>query len=218
MGSVKYGGAAVQASIAQRDARTPEGDSEGQGAVGSVAVAAERESSTLLGASATQSEAGSAPSVPPTSVLLGAQLKAGYRWRNIGIEGGAGLLQGWQGASSTSPQLVPYPSVELSVGPRGKAYGVFGGGSPFGPSALRPGIYTGGGFVLDNGMAFDLRAGVYRQGPGTLDTAGFRLDLAGRGPIPGTDVVSLRLAANVGFPEEPAPVDFEGSAGLIFGY
>jgi hypothetical protein len=127
-----------------------------------------------------------------------------------------GLLQGWNSPEAESPQTVAYPSVELSVGLRGKGYGVFGGGAPFATSILRPGIYTGGGFVLDNKMAFDMRMGLYRQGPSVSDMGGFRMDIAGRGPL--TDEISLRLGGNVGFHDHSLPVDFEGSLGLIFGY
>lgn len=210
MARVKYGGGAVQASIVQRGVRTPEGENEGQGTVVTIGGAAEGETIELINDSTPPSLAS------PGRPILGGQIRAGYRWKWIGIEGGAGMFQGWDSPTAESPVVLPYPSVELSVGPRGKGYGVFGGGAPFATSIMRPGLYTGGGFVLDNKMAFDLRAGLYRQGPSRLDAIGPRIDVAGRGPI--ADFISLRLGANIGFPEHSESPDFEGSAGLIFDY
>ncbi len=212
MAGVKYGGGAGQVTFAQRDVQTPEGDREGQGTVVTLGAAVEVDDVSFTVTDPT----GTPRDGFITAALAGGQVKAGYRWRWIGIEGGLGLFQGIPSVYAESPEFAPYPSVELSFGLRGKAYGVVGGGSPLATSFLRPGVYTGGGFVLANKMAFDLRAGIYRQGASVLDTVGPRIDISGRGPL--SDTLSLRLGANVGFHDQGEPLDFEGSAGLIWGY
>lgn len=219
MGSVAYGGAAVKASIAQRDRQTPEGEAQGQGTVGAISAAIEGDTITVRDGI----ESGSTAKLS-TGGAFGAHATAGYRWRYIGIEGGVGFIQGWSNPTRNaasrlvlSPEFIPIPNVEVSFGDRSKVFGVVGGGSPLATSVMRPGFYGGGGVVLDNGMAFDLRAGLYRQGPAVLNEAGPRLDFAGRGPV--SDSVSLRLGGNIGFHDNDSlPLDFEGSVGVIFGY
>jgi hypothetical protein len=92
-------------------------------------------------------------------------------------------------------------------------------GSPVATTLLRPGAYVGGGYLSESGFGLDLRTGLFQQGPGVLDSIGYRLDLVGRGPIPGTEKMWLRVGGSVGARDDSAlPIDFEGSLGLVVGY
>jgi hypothetical protein len=225
-GTAKYGGLAMKASIAQRGVDTPTGQGEGQGTVGSLTSAFEVESISIADSPGYSVK----PPGPWTTIVGGAQVNAGYRWPWFGLEGGLGFFlypmspREPHSEASTSSEwtvsrdhdVLPFPNLELSFGPRSKAYGVIGVGSPLATSVVRPGLaYAGVSCVLDNKMAFDIRGGIYFRGPGAGE-GGPRFDLAGRGPI--TDTISLRLGANVGMPDEWTPLDFEGSMGLIFAY
>ena len=209
LGTMRYGGIAISGSISKREA-TPE---EGEGGTATVAVGAEWQSVRVI----------SPPfkGAPPDSLMFGAQATAGYRWRGVSLEGGSGLYEGYRSATplGAESRVLPYPTVELVIGPRDTAYGVFGVGSPLSTTLLRPGIYLGGGFLSYSGFGVDVRTGMFRQGPGALDALGYRLDLVGRGPIPGTEKVWLRLGGSVGGHEDEAtPVDYEGSIGVMVGY
>ncbi|HZF53788.1 MAG TPA: hypothetical protein VE093_34325 [Polyangiaceae bacterium] len=206
-GTMRYGGMGVSAKVAQREA-SPE---EGKGATGSVSVGAEGQAIRAIDLPDDR--------LPPDSLMVGAQARAGYRWRWVGVEGGAGVYEGYDDSDSTNSSILLYPSVEVTVGPGDSAYGVIGVGSPGATTLLRPGAYLGGGYLSKSGFGLDLRTGLFRQGPAALDMIGYRLDLVGRGPIPGTEKMWLRIGGSVGAHEKSAlPIDFEGSLGLVVGY
>jgi hypothetical protein len=205
---MRYGGMGVSARVTQREASSE----RGQGATGTVAVGAEWQAIRVI---SPPFEEGA----PPDNSMFGAQARGGYRWRWVGVEGGAGIYQGYGSQASRYPEIRLYPSVEVVIGRQDLAYGVVGAGSPVATTLLRPGAYVGGGYVSESGFGVDLRTGFFRQGPGVLDSIGPRLDLVGRGPIPGTEKMWLRLGGSVGGHEESAtPIDFEGSLGLVVGY
>lgn len=209
-GTLHYGGLGIAGSVSQRSPKSK----DGRGATGRIATTVEWQSTTIhpdpASGNTQPTEQG-----PPDLVAIGAQARAGYHWSFISIEGGGGLFQGYNNAHDQLPVLAIYPAVEMTVGKLNSLYGVAGGGASVLGTVSRPGFYFGGGMISEGGWQGDLRAGIYRQGPAALHSAGLRLDLMGRAPI--TDWMWLRAGGSLGFPEDKNRLDFEGSLGMVFG-
>jgi hypothetical protein len=214
-GTVRYGGVGAQVTLGARDRNSP----KGRGTIVKVAAAGERQSFEVAHLCSGPCDAPSQNVVNP-SLLLGARVRAGYAWRYVGVEGGAGVYQAWKRPSATTPSLALYPDVELSFGRLHRLYGVVGLGSPLVTTVLRPGLYAGAGIAGASGLGLDLRTGIFRAGPAVFEWAGYRLDLVGRIPISRADKLSLRLGGSMSVPRLPnvGPLDFEGSVGLAAGY
>lgn len=206
-GTVKYGGAAANVRIAEREAKAP----EGRGFSAAVGGAAEAQSVALEPCSA--AECAERRATPPR-MMLGTRGRVGWDGRYFGLDLGAGLYQAYRDETSRSPTIAAYPELELRGGRGGDfaVWGVAGVGSPLVTTIERPGVYSGVSLTLPSALGLDLRAGVYRRGPAILDSVGLRGDLVGRVPL--TERIQLRLGAALAEPSVADRVDGEGSIGL----
>jgi hypothetical protein len=206
-GAVKYGGAAANVRIAERDANAP----DGRGISAVVGGAAEAQSVTLVPCNGAECAARRAT---PPRMMLGTHGRVGWDGRYFGLDLGAGLHQAYSDETSRSPTIAAYPELELRGGRGGDfaVWGVAGVGSPLATTLERPGVYSGVSITLPSALGVDLRGGVYRRGPAPLDSVGLRGDLVGRIPLTGR--IQLRLGAALAQPSVPDRVDGEGSIGL----
>jgi hypothetical protein len=218
VGTAHYAGAGTQVTVTQRERSDP----AGRGFVTDAALGGEHTSVTVRGC--TDACTNVKDGELPDRLMLGGRVRGGYEWRYVGFEAGLGLLQGWDddhqpgiSRSTFIPALQLYPDLSISFGKLHRIYGILGFGSPLVTQLLRPGLYGGVGIASEAGFGVDLYGGVFRQGPGTLDSVGPRGDLVGRVPIPGTRSLYLRLGGSVGSPDN-GPLDWEGSVGLSAGY
>jgi hypothetical protein len=206
-GTVKYGGAAANVRVAQREATAP----PGRGFSALVGGAAEAQALTV--ASCSSAECERRPTAPDR-LMLGTHGRVGWDNRYFGLDLGAGLYQAYRDESSHSPTIAAYPELELRGGRGGDfaVWGVAGVGSPLVTTIERPGVYSGVSLTLPSALGVDFRAGVYRRGPAILDSVGLRGDLVGR--IPLTERIQLRLGAALAEPSVTDRIDGEGSIGL----
>lgn len=211
MGRVAYGGLGVQAKISTRERN----DEEGEGTVVILGASGERQTTTVRCSSECSADRAVAP---PPHVMLGGHARAGYRWRYFGVEGGAGVYQGWDDNTDRRPSVGAYPELELRGGKSGDfaIQGVLGFGSPIVTTIQRPGLY--GGVTVDKKhlLGVDLRTGMFRRGPDVLGSAGWRGDLVGRVTL--VPPLELRGGGAVGFHANDDTLDFEGSGGLVLSF
>jgi len=211
MGTAHYGGVGSQVTVSQRERSAD----QGRGFLGDAAIGGEATSVTITSCS---SETCARPAdATPDRLMLGGRLRTGYEGRYVGFELGGGIYQGWANATDTTPALTLYPDLSISFGKLHRIYGIVGFGTPLVTQLLRPGLYGGFGVASEAGLGVDLYGGLFRQGPSSLDAIGPRVDLVGRAPIPWTEKLYLRLGGSVGSPQN-APLDWEGSLGLVAGY
>lgn len=210
-GRVAYGGLGVQAKISTRERH----DEEGEGTVVILGASGERQTTTVRCSSECSADRGV---TPPPHAMLGGHARAGYRWRYFGLEGGAGVYQGWDENTDHAPSVAAYPELEFRGGKSGDlaVQGVLGFGSPVVTTIQRPGLY--GGVTVDKKdlLGVDFRTGIFRQGPAVLDSAGWRADLVGRVTL--VPSLELRGGGAVGFHENDDAPDVEGSAGLAVSF
>jgi hypothetical protein len=118
--------------------------------------------------------------VPPSGLLFGANLKAGYDWRWIGFRAGALVWEEFDDNEDRKPLVRALPDVALRIGPRDVIRGELGLGSYALPTLLRPGAYAGIGYSPAPRWDLALHGGIHR----TFDDSGTaRFDLALKAPL-----------------------------------
>lgn len=187
VGRANYGGVAARVRMAERAARHG-----GGGGLLEVGGAAEYEAVKIIDCRGDDPCEGP----PPERVLVGSHFRVGYigllsnEGHSLGVEGGLTAYQGWRTASGGTPAVHAFPDLEVAYRHQHDAFRIVAGfGSPSVTHYRRPGIY--GGTDISVGAAdLQLRAGLYRAGPGELDDAELRADAAVVVPVAGA--VSVR--------------------------
>jgi hypothetical protein len=151
---------------------------------------------------------------PPDRLLAGGSIRGGYRGRYFGIETGAAAYQGWANSGSRTPEVAPFPELELSFGKPDGGRGFLGFGTPWVTSQRRPALFYAGGAVrLDSRYELVFGTGFFRAGPATFEATAFRVDGQFRARL--SDRLELRagnaFSLDSDYGEEPG---FESSLSL----
>ncbi|MEJ7733520.1 MAG: hypothetical protein WKG00_30530 [Polyangiaceae bacterium] len=209
--TVRYGGAALGARVAERPRASP----EAAGFLGAAAVAVEGQVNVPARGGGDPPDGDGR--LPPDRVLGAAHARGGYEGRHTRIEVGAGAFQGWSSSSSREPIVVPYPELELAAGLMRSWEIVAGLGAPLVTSLHRPGAYLGAGLRLAP-VEVVIRGGAYRRGPSPLGTVGSRFDLAAALPVPGQERLRLRAGVSMGADGDAGRLDGDGSLGALVAF
>jgi hypothetical protein len=209
--TVRYGGAALGARVAERPRSSP----EGAGFHAAVAAAVEGQVNVRDRGSG-DPDTGDGR-LPPDRLLGAAHVRGGLSTPYTRIEGGAGAFQGWSSSSSSEPVLVPHPALELAAGLLRTWEIAVGYGAPLFTSLHRPGLYFGAGLRLTP-IEVVVRAGMYRRGPAPVGTFGERLDVGAALPVPGQERLRLRAGVALGAEGDAGRLDGDGSLGALVAF